>query len=83
MSETKDTSPEVGVAESYKLPYKATKDTQWSSNPNSQQPTTGTVKRGEVVNFSRQPSSIGVTWQDAKLSDGSIKWVHPYDFEPA
>jgi hypothetical protein len=65
----------------YNLPYEATKDTDWTSNPQSPNPTTGSLKKGDKIFFNREPSSIGATWQDAKIPDGTRKFVHPGDFK--
>jgi guanyl-specific ribonuclease Sa len=82
-----NTTSNVNAAETpasladYNLPYEATKDTDWISNPNSPNPTTGSLKEGDKIFFNREPSSIGATWQDAKIPDGTRKFVHPSDFK--
>ena len=65
----------------YNLPYEAIKDTEWISNPNAPNPTKGNLKKGDRIHFNREPSPSGATWQDAKLSDGKIRFVHPADFK--
>lgn len=65
----------------YNLPYRAVTDTEWISNPNSPDPKTGTISKGTVVLFNREPSSLGATWQDAILDDGTLRFVHPSDFQ--
>ena len=65
----------------YNLLYEATTNTEWISNPSAPTPTKGSIKKGERIHFSREPSPIGATWQDAKLSDGTIRFVHPADFK--
>ncbi|HKG14261.1 MAG TPA: hypothetical protein VKB12_13120 [Pyrinomonadaceae bacterium] len=65
----------------FKLPYEATKDTDWISNPNAPEPRTGSLKKGDKVFFSREPSGAGETWQDAKIPNGTRKFVHPADFK--
>jgi hypothetical protein len=67
----------------YNLPYIAVQDTVWSTNPaSSRPPRTGEIKQAEVVYFNRTPSEIPATWQDAKIPDGTIKFVHPNHFRP-
>ena len=66
----------------YNLPYEATKDTEWISNPTAPTPTKGNLKKGDRIHFNREPSGVpGATWQDAKIPDGTIKFVHPADFK--
>lgn len=67
----------------YNLPYRATKDTEWISNPSGPNPKKGPVKKGTLVHLNRKPNPIGASWMDAKFADGSIKFIHPGDFEPA
>jgi hypothetical protein len=70
--------PSVPAPE-YNIPYEATKQTEWVSNPQSPNPTKGNLQTGSKVLFNREPSPIGATWQDAKLEDG--RFVHPADFK--
>jgi hypothetical protein len=64
----------------FKLPYEATKDTEWNSNPRAPKPRTGSLKKGDKVFFSREPSSTEI-WQDARIPNGTRKFVHPADFK--
>ena len=68
-------------AEPYNLPYRATKDTEWISDPKSSNPVVGTLRVGEKVHFNREPLGTGTPWQDALLGDGVVRFVHPADFE--
>lgn len=67
----------------YNMPYKAIRDTTWSSDPASSNPTTGKILAGKIVLFNRDPLTGTTRWQDAKLEDGTIKYVRPVDFQKA
>ena len=67
----------------YDRPYEAALDTPWVSSPNNvSSANQGTVRRGDRVQFSGDVRS-DATWQEAKLPDGSIHYVHPSDFRSA
>jgi uncharacterized protein YjbJ (UPF0337 family) len=68
-------------AEPYNLPYRAIKDTEWVSDPDSSNPVIKALRMGEKVYFNREPLGTGVLWQDALLGDGVVRFVHPADFE--
>lgn len=65
----------------YNIPYEATRQTEWISNPQSPNPTKGNLQAGNKILFNREPSPIGATWQDARLEDGNVRFVHPSDFK--
>jgi hypothetical protein len=67
--------------QSYDRPYIANTDTQWISNPNAPNPTTGQIQAGDRAYFNRDPDLLA-TWQDA-VYDGSRRFVHPGDFSAA
>ena len=67
----------------YDHQYEAALDTPWVSSPNNvANANQGTVRRGDRVYFSGDVRS-DATWQEAKLPDGSIHYVHPSDFRSA
>lgn len=75
-------SATVGGA-TYDRQYEAALDTPWVSSPNNvSSANQGTVRRGDRVQFSGDAKS-DATWQEAKLPDGSIHYVHPSDFRAA
>jgi hypothetical protein len=75
-------SASVGAG-TFDHPYQAALDTPWVSSPNNvSSANQGTVHRGDRVQFSGDVRS-DATWQEAKLPDGSIHYVHPSDFRAA
>lgn len=76
------TSDQATSLSDFKLPYEATKDTQWNSNPRApkENQRTGSLKKGDQVFFAREPSGAS-EWQDAKIPNGTRKFVHPADFK--
>jgi hypothetical protein len=71
------------VGGTYDRQYQAALDTPWVSNPNNvTSANQGTIRRGDRVYFSCDVRS-DATWQEAKLPDGSIHYVHPSDFRSA
>jgi hypothetical protein len=73
----------VGSAGTYDRRYEAAIDTPWVSSPNNvSSANQGTVRRGDRVQFSGDVRS-DATWQEARLPDGTIHYVHPSDFRAA
>ena len=68
-------------ASMYTQPYIATVNTPYASTPNA---TTaeGTIRQGERVYFNGtlQANPGGNAWQQARLEDGSIRYVKPAEF---
>lgn len=67
----------------FNLPYEATKDTGWISNPNPSPgttPTKGTVAKGTKLFFDHV-APVTPNWQLAMFPDNSKKYVHPDDFK--
>ena len=62
----------------YNYAYTATRDTEWKATTASDS-MGGTLTRGTTVHFDRSADS-SMTWQQARLDDGSIRYVHPADF---
>lgn len=63
----------------YKYPATAIKQTDWISNPADPSAETGFIKKGEQVDFSQ---NLGRDlWQEARLANGKVVFVHPLDFE--
>ena len=68
----------TGMAASYTMTAEAVRDTEWaaSNNPSA---TRGTIRAGDTVMFGAAPdTSMG--WQQARLSDGTVRYVRPADF---
>ena len=63
----------------YTMPYRAVADTQWKSST-AASADSGTVAKGTRVRFDRTPDRT-MSWQQALMDDGTIKYVHPTDFE--
>ena len=68
----------TGSAASYTMTAEATRDTEWaaSNNPSA---TRGTIRQGDTVMFGTAPST-SMEWQQARLSDGTVRYVRPTDF---
>ncbi len=63
----------------YTYEYRATQDTAWRSST-AADANSGTVNRGSRAMFDRTPDR-SMTWQQARLDDGTVRYVHPTDFE--
>lgn len=72
-------SADVGT---YDRAYQASLDTPWTASPNATTAGSGTVRRGERVWFSGDTRSDSA-WQQARLEDGTVRYVHPSDFQRA
>jgi hypothetical protein len=62
----------------YAMAYEATQDTQWAASTDANA-ARGTIARGDHVMFMRAPDASS-SWQQARLSDGTVRYVHPADF---
>jgi hypothetical protein len=58
--------------------YTATEDTSWRAST-SADAERGTVRRGTVV-YTDRPMDMSRDWQQARFSDGSVRYVDPDDF---
>jgi len=65
----------------YTYEYRAIQDTPWKASTASYA-NSGTIARGTRVYFDRSPDRT-MSWQQARLDDGNIRYVHPTDFEAA
>jgi hypothetical protein len=74
------TNPATAKPEDFKLPYEATKNTEWSEDINKPHPKTGTVKKGTKVFFDHIPNGLA-SWQTAKFEDGTFRLVRPNDYK--
>ncbi len=76
-----DDHPMAGVHDParYTIAYQATKDSDWKSS-NEPDASTGTVTKGTIVYFDRMPET-SETWQQARVGDGYVRWVHPSDYQ--
>jgi hypothetical protein len=65
-------------ASAYTMPYEATRDTEWAASTDANA-ARGTIARGDRVMFMRAPDASS-SWQQARLSDGTVRYVRPADF---
>ena len=65
----------------YTMAYEAARDTEWAASTDANA-SRGTIARGDRVMFMRAPDANN-GWQQARLSDGSVRYVRPADFRPA
>ena len=68
----------VAEAPTYSMTYEATRDTEWVASTEAGA-TRGTLRSGNRVMFSHMPDTT-LAWQQAKLTDGTVRWVRPADF---
>src|SRR3954463_13820713 len=65
----------------YTMAYQATRDTEWAASTDTSA-ARGTLQRGDHVMFMRTPDA-SMDWQQARLPDGTVRYVRPADFRPA
>jgi hypothetical protein len=68
-------------APTYTMTYEATRDTEWAASTDASA-ARGTLRVGDRVMFSHAPDT-STGWQQARLSDGTVRWVRPADFRAA
>lgn len=61
--------------------YTATEDTEWRAST-AADAERGTVRRGTMV-YTDRPLDASRDWQQARFSDGSIRYIDPDDFRAA
>jgi hypothetical protein len=64
----------------YTMAYQATRDTEWAASTDASA-ARGTLQRGDRVMFMRTPDA-STDWQQARLPDGTVRYVRPADFRP-
>lgn len=63
--------------------YQALQDTKWITNPADEtNQDTGIIRQGELIWFNRDHLECGLVWQQALLSDKTLRYVHRRDFKP-
>ncbi|AUD00445.1 hypothetical protein [Spirosoma pollinicola] len=73
-------SHEVTI-ENFTVPYKARKDTEWTDDPaNPTNHLTGFIGKGETIWLNPDQSGLGPAWQQARLADKTLCYIHFHDF---
>lgn len=75
-----DTQRPLPVSSTYDRPYVATRDTEYATST-ATDARRGTITSGTRVYFSAAPGTS--TWQQARVDDQGVVYVHPADFAPA
>ncbi|GAB4017045.1 hypothetical protein [Spirosoma koreense] len=68
--------------EEFTVCYKALLDTEWIDDPsNPTNHSKGFIALGETIWLHPDHSGIGPVWQQARLVDNTLRFVHYHDFE--
>jgi hypothetical protein len=67
--------------EQFTMGYKALWDTEWINDPaNPTDPLKGFIGQGETIWLHPDHAGIGPAWQQARLVDKTLRFVHFHDF---
>ncbi|QHV98692.1 hypothetical protein [Spirosoma endbachense] len=68
--------------EEFTVAYKALVDTEWIDNPaNPTDHLKGFIGQGERIWLHPDHSGIGPLWQQARLVDKTLRYIHFHDFK--
>ncbi len=69
------------TADGFDVAYQATQDTEWLADPaNPDNHHKGLIHEGETIWFHPRHFGSGPAWQQARLTDRTVRYVHLHDF---